>query len=101
MGIWTRGRRSGLTAAERDRERRDRFIARYSEPSLVEFVTVTLVVNALTACAVGALTRWSTAVPVFVLWTLIEVICRCWAMRQIRRAAAAGAIRPGAGTADR
>lgn len=86
MGIWARGRRSRMTAAERDLERRDRFIARYSEQSLLQFVAVTLVVNTLAACAVGALTGWSNAVIVFVLWSLIEVIARWWSVRQVRRA---------------
>ena len=102
MGIWVRGRRSGMTIAERDRERRDRFVALHGTGSHLRYATIHLLVTASVAVLLGLVTNWSLAFTCFVLWFGIDLISRWWAVREARRASiAADAVRPTGGrTAD-
>ena len=78
---------SGGRRTDRDRERRDRFIARYSHGLLLRFPIITMMVNAVVAGTLGLLLDgWSTAATLFVLWSTIEFIARWWAVRAARRA---------------
>lgn len=86
MGIRARGRRSGMTAAERDRDRRERFIARHGSGYHLRYVTTSLLVAASAAALVGLVTNWSLALTLFVLWMSIDLVSRWWAVREARRA---------------
>ena len=102
MGIWARGRRSGVTVAERDRERRERFIAMQGSGSHLRYVTISLLVTASIAVLLGLVTNWSLALTCFVLWMIIDLVSRWWAVSEARRAAAGSGdvSRSGGATAE-
>lgn len=102
MGIWARGRRSGMTVAERDRERRERFIALHGRGSHLRYATISLLVTASVAALLGLVTTWSLAITLFVLWMVIDLVSRCWAVSEARCAptSAGEGQRQGGATTD-
>jgi hypothetical protein len=100
--MWARGRRSGITIAERDPARRERFIALHGRGSHLRYLTISLLVTASVAVLLGLVTNWSLALTCFVLWMGIDLVSRWWAVNEARHAAATAAAvnRPGSTTAD-